>query len=162
MQKFPMTAEGLARLEDELRHLKSNERPAVIRAIAEARTHGDLSENAEYHAAREKQGLLQAKADQLKADLARSVVLTPEIVRTDAVSVGTRVRLKDADGHDVAYTLLGPPDTDPGAGIINYLTPLGQVLMGRKAGEDVTLEVDGEVRHLRILEIQNALVGAER
>lgn len=162
LRQIYMTAEGQARLKAEYERIAHHEIPENSREIARAREFGDLRENAEYHAAREKQGLLQAKADQLKADLARSVVLTPEIVRTDAVSVGTRVRLKDADGHDVAYTLLGPPDTDPGAGIINYLTPLGQVLMGRKAGEDVTLEVDGEVRHLRILEIQNALVGAER
>lgn len=157
-----MTAQGQERLKADYDRISNEELPENAREIARAREFGDLRENAEYHAAREKQSLLQAKADLIKGELARSVVLTPEVVRTDAVSVGTRVRLRDAEGHEVSYTLLGPPDTDPASGIINYLTPLGQVLMGRKTGEDVTLEVDGSVRHLSILEIQNALAPAAR
>ena len=101
--------------------------------------------------------MLQAKADSLKSDLNRAVAITSAIVRTDAVSVGARVRLRDAGGQDVTYTLLGPPDADVSKGIINYLTPLGQALMGQATGEKVRLDVEGEVRELEVLEIQNGM-----
>jgi len=152
-----MTAQGQSRLKEEYERITSVEMPENAREIARAREFGDLRENAEYHAAREKQALLQAKADAIKSDLARAVVLTPEVVRMDAVSVGTRVKLRDPEGHGHAYTLLGPPDIDPGRGVINYLTPLGQALMGARPGDHVKLEVDGSVRELEVLGIENGL-----
>jgi transcription elongation factor GreA len=152
-----MTAPGQARLKEEYERITSVEMPDNAREIARAREFGDLRENAEYHAAREKQALLQAKADSIKSDLARAVLITPEVVRMDAVSVGTRVKLRDREGQGHAYTLLGPPDIDPARGVINYLTPLGQALMGARPGDHVKLEVDGAVRELEVLGIENGL-----
>jgi transcription elongation factor GreA len=152
-----MTADGLARLRAEYERLVNEALPSNAAEIARAREFGDLSENAEYHAAREKQSLLQAKADALKVDLTRAVVIKPDIVRVDAVSVGSRVRLRDASGRELTYTLFGPPDADVGRGVINYLTPLGQALMGQAAGDHVRLDIDGEVRELEVLGVENGL-----
>lgn len=152
-----MTAEGIERWRAELDQIKNTDIPENAKEIARAREFGDLSENAEYHAAREKASLLQAKADALGGDLARAVAIQPEIIRTDAVSVGSRVRLKDGGGEELTYTLFGPPDTDVANGVINYLTPLGQALMGQGPGDRVTLDVDGDVRELEVLEIQSGL-----
>ena len=105
----------------------------------------------------EKQSLLQAKLDVLKSDLARAVELKSDVVRVDAVSVGCRVRLRDSDGDEVTYVLLGPPDADVKQGVINYLTPLGQALMGQSEGDTCSLEVDGGTRELTVLGIENSL-----
>ncbi|MDJ0521816.1 MAG: GreA/GreB family elongation factor [Planctomycetota bacterium] len=152
-----MTSAGMERWRSELDQIKNVEIPENAKEIARAREFGDLSENAEYHAAREKASLLQAKADALGSDLARAVAIQPEIVRTDAVSVGSRVRLRDGGGEELTYTLFGPPDTDVANGVINYLTPLGQALMGRGPGEHVKLDVDGDTRDLEVLSIENGL-----
>ncbi len=152
-----MTAGGMERWRGDFDRITNDEMPANRKEIARAREFGDLSENAEYHAAREKQSLLQAKADELKANLARAVVIKPDIIRTDAVSVGSRVRLKDGAGDEITYTLLGPPDADLSKGIINYQTPLGQALMGQAAGESVRLEIGGEVRELEVLAIESGM-----
>ena len=152
-----MTAEGIVRWREEFDRITNEEMPENAKEIARAREFGDLKENAEYHAAREKQSLLQAKADELKSNLARAVAIKPEIIRTDAVSVGSRVRLKDSDGKEVTYTLYGPPDADVARGIINYMTPLGQALMGQSRGDSVRLDIEGEVRELEVLEIENSM-----
>ncbi|MDA1196118.1 MAG: GreA/GreB family elongation factor [Planctomycetota bacterium] len=152
-----MTPEGMERWRADYNRIVNDEMPLNAREIARAREFGDLSENAEYHAAREKQSLLQAKADDLKSNLARAVPIKPEIVRTDAVSVGSRVRLREPSGEVLTYTLYGPPDADVAAGIINYQTPLGQALMGQSPGAVVRLDVSGEVRELEVLAIENGL-----
>lgn len=156
-QHVYMTARGLARLRAEHDQIVNVDLPANSAEIARAREFGDLSENAEYHAAREKHSLLEAKAKTLKADLARAVEIKPEIVRVDAVSVGSRVRLRDPRGSEITYTLFGPPDADVSRGVISYLTPLGQALMGRTPGDHVRLDIDGEVRELEVLGIENGL-----
>src|ERR1700746_3983264 len=104
-----MTGPGLQRLNDELRQLKAEERPSIIRRIAEARAHGDLSENAEYHAAREDQGMLQARIDRAKDHLARAVVIDPSSLPKDTVVFGARVRVKDLDSGEVEDLTLGGP-----------------------------------------------------
>jgi len=151
-----MTTGGIDSLKAHRQTLENDEMPANRAEIARAREFGDLKENAEYHAAREKQGLLQAKLDQLKSDIARAVPITSDMVSSDSVSVGTRVRLKDGD-HELTYTLFGPPDMDMDKGIINYMTPLGQALMGTKVGDAVRLDVEGAVRELEVLGIENGL-----
>ncbi|MCA9556733.1 MAG: transcription elongation factor GreA, partial [Myxococcales bacterium] len=143
-----MTEGGLERLQAELEQLRNVEMPANRAEIARAREFGDLKENAEYHAAREKQGLLEAKSRQLESDVARAKILTADIVRTDAVSVGSQVDVRDTDGHVRTYTLLGPPDADPGRGILNYQTPLAQALMGQSRGDSSRIEIDGSVREV--------------
>lgn len=156
IQRIYMTRVGLERLRAEVDRISNVEMPANAAEIARAREFGDLRENAEYHAAREKQSLLQAKADALRGDLARAVPITTEIVRTDAVSVGCRVKVRDQAGRENTYVLWGPPDVDVERGIINYLTPLGKALMGSKPGQSVRVDVDGDVRNLQIVAIDTA------
>ncbi len=151
-----MTSAGIEALKTERKRIENDEMPTNRAEIARAREFGDLKENAEYHAAREKQGMLQAKVDQLKSDLARAVAITKDMVSSDSVSVGTKVRLKDGD-HELTYTLFGPPDTDVEQGIINYMTPLGQALMGTKVGDAVKLDIEGSVRELEVLGIESGL-----
>ena len=152
-----MTETGLQRLRDELRQLTEEEIPTNRKEIARAREFGDLKENAEYHAAREKQGMLEAKSRQIESDVARAKIIQPDIVRTDAVSVGSRVAVRDADGSTQTYTLLGPPDADLSKGILNYQTPLARALMGRRPGESVRLKIADAVREVEILSIENGL-----
>ncbi len=159
LDRIYMTPEGMARLRAERDKIVNEEMPANAQEIARAREFGDLSENAEYHAAREKQGLLQARADVMNGELARALPLTADLVRTDAVTVGSRVHLKSPNGEHATYTLLGPPDVDVKRGIINYLTPLAQALMGRRPGEHVRVALEGGNRDFQILEIENGLVG---
>ncbi len=152
-----MTDEGLAKLKAEQKQLENEDMPKNRAEIARAREFGDLKENAEYHAAREKQGMLEAKLEILRSDIARAVPITSDIVRTEAVSVGTRVKLKDSDGSIVTYTLLGPPDAELDKGIINYQTPIAQAMMGQRVGDPVRLDVDGAVRELTVLSIESSL-----
>jgi transcription elongation GreA/GreB family factor len=160
-QEIYMTAAGIEKLRRDHDRIVNEEMPANQAEIARAREFGDLSENAEYHAAREKQALLLAKSNDLKNQIAMAREIRPEIVRTDAVTVGTRVRLRDAEGREVSYALLGPADADVSRHVINYQTPLGQSLMGRKPGDTVTLEM-GEDRHVyHVLGIESALGAPE-
>jgi len=152
-----MTAAGLERLRKENDKILHEDMPANAAEIQRAREFGDLSENAEYHAAREKQGMLLARSTMLKTMIALARPIRSEIVQTDTVSVGSKVRLRDAAGVEVQYTLLGPPDVDVARQVINYQTPLGQSLMGRKQGETVTLEVMGDTHAYTVLEIANGV-----
>ncbi len=156
-QEVYMTAAGIERLKREYDRLVHEEMPQNQAEIARAREFGDLSENAEYHAAREKQGMLLARSNALQNMIALAREIRPEIVRTDAVSVGTRVRLRDRDGADVSYALLGPADVDVAKNVINYQTPLGQSLMGKKKGDVVSLDLMGETHTYEVLEISAAL-----
>lgn len=157
VQQIYMSAAGIKRMRADLAHLENEVMPENRAEIARAREFGDLKENAEYHAAREKQGMLEAQATSMKADLQRAVEITPAIVAGDAVSVGARVKLKDGTGEEITYTLFGPPDVDVKSGVINYMTPLGQALMGTKTGDQVRLEIDGQVRELEVLAFESAV-----
>ena len=141
MQKFPMTAEGLARLEEELKQLKSEERPAIIRAIAEARAHGDLSENAEYHAAKERQGQVEATIADLEDRMSRAQIIDPTTLSGDRIVFGATVTLLDEDDKLVKYQIIGPYETDAKAGRISYASPLGKALIGRKVDEEIEVTV---------------------
>ncbi len=152
-----VTAAGIEKMRREYDKIVNEEMPANAAEIQRAREFGDLSENAEYHAAREKQGMLQARSNMIKSTLSLSREIRPEIIRTDAVSVGCRVRLRDPAGKEVVYTLLGPADIDVKRGIINYQTPLGQSLMGKRPGETVNLEVMGDKHTFEVLEIASGL-----
>ena len=152
-QPIYMTAPGIEKLKRELDRILHEEMPSNASEIQRAREFGDLSENAEYHAAREKQAMLTARSEMIKGQLALAREIRPEIVRTDAVSVGSRVRLRDAAGTEVTYTLLGPADVDVDNNVINYQTPLARTLMGRKPGETVTLELLGDTHTYQVLSI---------
>src|SRR3546814_7934069 len=132
MIKIPMTAEGFLRLEEELKHLKSIERPAVIRAIAEAREHGDLSENAEYHAARERQSFIEGRLGELEDKIARAEVIDPKKLSGKQVMFGATVTLVDEDTDEKAkYQIVGPDESDISSGRISISSPLARALIGK-------------------------------
>ncbi|OHC82575.1 MAG: transcription elongation factor GreA [Rhodospirillales bacterium RIFCSPLOWO2_12_FULL_67_15] len=138
MDKFPMTPEGLARLEDELRRLKIDERPAVIRAIAAAREHGDLSENAEYHAARERQGFIEGRVAELEDIVSRAEVIDASKLSGDVVRFGATVMLADLDTDaETNYRVVGSHEADIAEGRISITSPLGRALIGKTIGDTV-------------------------
>ena len=140
MDKFPMTPEGLARLEDELRRLKIDERPAVIRAIAAAREHGDLSENAEYHAARERQGFIEGRVAELEDIVSRAEVIDASKLSGDVVRFGATVMLADLDTDaETNYRVVGSHEADIAEGRISITSPLGRALIGKTIGDTVEL-----------------------
>ncbi len=157
MQKFPMTAPGLQRLEEELRQLKSVERPAIIRAIAEARTHGDLSENAEYHAARERQSFIEGRIGELEDIVSAAEVIDPSTLSGDQVKFGAHVRLIDEETEkESAYQIVGTHEADIKQGRLSVSSPLAKALIGKKVGDAVSVPAPGGDRSYEILEIRFA------
>ncbi|MFH5924867.1 transcription elongation factor GreA [Roseomonas xinghualingensis] len=151
MQKFPMTAEGLARLEDELRILRAEERPAVIRAIAEAREHGDLSENAEYHAAREKQSFIEGRIADLESVIPSVEVIDVSRLSGDQVRFGARVTIVDEETEEKkTYRIVGAYEADMKNGSISISSPLAKALIGRKVGDSVEVPAPGGSRSVEI------------
>ncbi len=151
VQKFPMTAEGLARLEEELRVLRVEERPAVIRAIAEAREHGDLSENAEYHAAREKQSFIEGRIADLESVIPSVEVIDVSKLAGDQVRFGARVTVVDEETEDEkTYRIIGAYEADMKTGSISISSPLAKALIGRKVGDSVEVPAPGGARSVEI------------
>jgi transcription elongation factor GreA len=151
-----MTKSGYERLQDELKRLKAEERPAIVREIEAARAHGDLSENAEYHAAKEKQGHVEARIRQLEDKLARAQVIEPAGQPVDKVRFGLTVDLEDADtGERVTYTILGEDEADVSNGTISVRSPVARALLGKGAGDFVTVQIPKGTREFQILEIRN-------
>src|SRR5215467_5413075 len=134
VQRTPMTRQGYDHLKSELERLKRIERPAITRAIAEARAHGDLSENAEYHAAREKQGFTEARINELEAKLGTAEVLEAP-TSGDRVTFGSTVRLVDGDGKETCYQIVGSDEADPAKGRISIMAPLARTLIGKRVGD---------------------------
>jgi transcription elongation factor GreA len=154
MEKNPITKQGLEKLRADLKHLKKVERPKNIRAIKEARSHGDISENAEYHAAKERQGFLEAKINELKAVISVSEVITVEDGPTDQVVFGRTVLLYNIQtDEEVTYQLLGPYESEPENGKISVKSPLGQGLIGRRVGDEVKVRTPRGIQEFEILEI---------
>ena len=151
MQKFPMTAEGLARLEEELKVLKGEERPAIIRAIAEARAHGDLSENAEYHAARERQSFIEGRIAELEGVIPSVEVIDVSRLSGDKVLFGARVTIVDEESEDEkTYRIVGQYEADMKNGSISVTSPLAKALMGKKVGDAVEVPAPGGARSVEI------------
>jgi len=141
MDKVPMTPGGLRALEEELRELKSVERPAVIKAIAEARTHGDLSENAEYTAARERQSFIEGRILELEDIIARADVIDVSKLAGKIVKFGATVKLADEDtDEEVRYQIVGPYEADLNKGRISITAPLGRALIGKTVGDTVEVQ----------------------
>jgi transcription elongation factor GreA len=151
--KVPMLEEGHRKLTDELRRLR-NERPAIVEAIEAARAHGDLSENAEYHAAKEHQGHVEANIADLEDRLSRAMVIDPTSLSGDKVVFGATVTLKDEDGKKVKYQLVGQTEADAKHGRISYNSPLGRALIGREVGEDVEVSAPSGDRYYEIKKIE--------
>jgi transcription elongation factor GreA len=150
IQRTPMTRPGHERLRAELERLKRVERPAITKAIAEARAHGDLSENAEYHAAREKQGMTEARIKDLEAMLGTAEVIEPPTAG-DRITFGSTVRLEDESGKEVTYQIVGSEESDPTRGRISILAPLARTLIGRKVGDTVTAQLPAGKKTFQIL-----------
>jgi transcription elongation factor GreA len=150
IQRTPMTRPGFERLRDELERLKRVDRPAIIKAIAEARAHGDLSENAEYHAAREKQSFTEGRITELEGKVGNAEVIEPPTTG-DRVTFGSTVRLEDEEGKEVRYQIVGSDEADPPAGRISVMAPLARTLIGKKVGDTVTAQLPGGKKTFEIL-----------
>jgi transcription elongation factor GreA len=151
VQKFPMTAEGLARLEEELRRLKTEERPAVIRAIAEARAHGDLSENAEYHAARERQSFIEGRIAELESIIPSVEVIDTSRFSGDQVRFGAFVTIVDEETEEEkTYRIVGAFEADMKQGSISMSSPLAKALLGKRVGDSVEVPAPGGPRSVEI------------
>ena len=154
VNKVPITREGLERLREELRHILTVERPRNIKAIEEARSHGDLSENAEYHAAKERQSLLGAKISELEMAINTSEVIEIDDLRGEKIVFGTKVELESlVNGHKVTYQLMGPYESDPESGKISVISPLGKALIGKEEGDIVKIKTPGGTQEFEVLEI---------
>ena len=154
MEKILITRAGHTALSDELKTLKSVERPAVIQAIAEAREHGDLSENAEYHAAREKQGFIEGRVKELESVLGRSEVIDPAKL-SGTVKFGATVKLVDEDtDEERTYHIVGEPEADIEQGRLNIKSPLARALIGKDEGDSVEVRTPGGDKSYEILSIE--------
>ena len=154
MEKIPMTRAGFDQLDEELRVLRSDERPAVIREIAEAREHGDLSENAEYHAAREKQSLLEGRIKELEAIISRAEVIDPTRL-SGSIKFGATVTLVDEDNDEErTYQIVGEAEADLERGLLNMRSPLARALIGKDEGDSVEVVTPGGGKSYEILTIR--------
>ena len=152
--KVPMLAEGHLKLETEVRQLKKFERPAIIEAIESARAHGDLSENAEYHAAKERQGQVEAMIADMEDQLSRAIVIDPMSLSGDKVVFGATVTLLDEEDKPVCYQLVGKVEADATNGRISYNSPLGRALIGRVKGEEVEVSTPSGERYYEISKVE--------
>lgn len=152
--RVPMTKEGHQLLHAELKKLKFTERPMVIQAISEARAHGDLSENAEYHAAKEKQSFIEGRINEIGDKLARAQVIETENLSTDKVVFGATVSVADVDsGEEAKYRIVGVDEADLKAGKISVTSPVARALIGHSVGDSVKVKVPSGVREYEILKI---------
>lgn len=149
MSAIPMTVRGKTKLDEELKHLKSFERPKVIQEIATARAHGDLSENAEYDAAKEKQAFIEGRIKEIEDKLARAQVVDPKEIRTDRIVFGATIQLKDLDSEEIKnYSIVGSDESDIKAGMISIESPVARQLLNKKEGDSVTVRVPkGEIEY---------------
>lgn len=152
--KVPMLAEGHRKLSEQVRHLKNVERPAVVEAIEAARAHGDLSENAEYHAAKERQGHIEATIADLEDQLSRAMVIDPTTLSGKKVVFGATVTLVDEDKKTVKYQLVGQSEAEAKDGKISYNSPLGRALIGREVGEEVEFSTPSGDRYYKIAKVE--------
>jgi transcription elongation factor GreA len=155
MEKIPMTPEGYARLEGELKHLKAVERPAVIKAIAEARDHGDLSENAEYHAARERQSFIEGRVAELEDKIARAEVIDVTKLSGKVIKFGAKVTLADEDsGDESTYQIVGAEEADVEKGRLSVTSPLARALIGKQTGDSVEVTTPRGSKAYEIIKVR--------
>ena len=154
VDKMPMLAEGYEKLQVQVRHLKTVERPQVIDAIEEARAHGDLSENAEYHAAKERQGQIESQIADIEDRLSRAMVIDPATLSGDKVIFGATVSLLDEDDKEIVYQIVGETEADAKVGRISYSSPLGRALIGRTVGDEVEFSAPSGDRYFEIAKIE--------
>ena len=154
MDKLPMTAEGLKSLEDELRRLRGEERPAVIKAIEVAREHGDLSENAEYHAARDRQSFIEGRLAELEDMISRADVIDPKTLSGKIVRFGATVKLADEDTDEESlYQIVGSHEADVESGRLSLTSPLARALIGKTVGDSVEVTTPGGSKSYEVLRV---------
>lgn len=156
MKRAPITLRGADKLRAELRKLKTEDRPGVIRAIADARSHGDLSENAEYAAAREQQGFIEGRIHEIEWRLAHAHVIDPAALPpTGKVVFGATVDLEDEKGARVTYQIVGDDEADIREGLISVNSPIARALVGKQAGEEVEVATPGGTKSFEIVDVRN-------
>ncbi len=152
MNKYPMTVRGAELLRAELQKLKSNDRPQVIQAIAEARAHGDIKENAEYHAAKEQQGFIEGRIKELEGKLSNLQVI--DVTTIDAkgkIVFGSTVELLDLQvNKEITYKIVGEDEADIGAGLISYSSPIARALIGKEEGDEISFAAPGGEKHYEV------------
>ncbi len=155
MEKFPLTRPGYESLQEELRHLKQIERPEVIKAIEEARKHGDLSENAEYHAAREKQGFIEGRIKELEFKIGRAEIIDVSKLSGDTVKFGATVKIVDEDtDEEKTFQVVGEEESDITKGKLSVASPLAKALIGKKKGDSVEVKAPKGSKYYEILTIK--------
>lgn len=155
MEKIPMTATGYSALQEEFKRLTSVERPRIIQAISEARSHGDLSENAEYHAAKEAQGMNEARIAELEEKINRAEVIDVSKLSGDTVKFGAKVTLVDEDTEkETSYQIVGEIEGDVRSGRLSITSPIARALIGKKVGDSVEVTTPGGARSYEILKIK--------
>ena len=155
MQRVPMTARGFSLLEKELKHLKNVERMSVIQAISSARALGDLSENAEYHAAKERQGFIEGRIAELEAKLSLAEVIEVSKLTGDTVRFGASIKLRDEDTDEVSlYQIVGVDEADIKAGLLSISAPLARGVIGKKKGECVEINTPGGSKSYEIISVE--------
>ena len=154
MEKVPMTEQGYATMQEEVKFMKSEERPRIIRAIEEARAHGDLSENAEYHAAKEAQGWNETRIQELEDKLSRAEVIDPTKLSGETVKFGAKLTLIDEDSEaEVKYQIVGEFEADVKKGKISISSPIARALIGKKKGDTVEVNTPGGGRSYEIMKV---------
>jgi transcription elongation factor GreA len=154
MERIPFTKEGLEKVKEDLTRLQRVDRPENIRAIEEARAHGDLSENAEYHAAKERQSFIEGRIIELRGVIGKAEVIEVDDGSSDRAVFGNIVLLYDLKtDQEVKYQLLGPYESEPEKGILSVASPLGQALIGGRAGDEISVNTPGGIQEFEILEI---------
>ena len=156
MNKVPMTIRGANLLRDELKKLKSEDRPSVIQAIAEARAHGDLKENAEYHAAKDQQGFIEARIKDIEAKLSNTQVI--DVTTVDAkgkVVFGSTVKLLDMQtDSEIVYTIVGEDEADIKTGLISYTSPIARAMIGKNEGDEISFSAPGGEKYYEVIEVR--------
>jgi len=147
-----MTRQGFERLQQELDQLRREERPRIIKAIAEARAHGDLSENAEYHAAKERQGFVEGRIRELEVKVGAAEVIEPPR-DGERITFGSTVLLKGTDGKEVKYQIVGSDEAEPATGRISILSPLARTLIGKEVGDEVKVQAPGGAKTYEVLAV---------
>jgi len=154
VQRIPLTPEGFRKIQEELQKLVKVDRPSNIKAIAEARAHGDLSENAEYHAAKEQQSFLEGKIKELKSKIALAQVIDPSKIRQSSVAFGAKVKVLDIEAdEEYIFMLVGPEEADVKQGKISLSSPVGKALIGKEVGDTAIIKAPARTIEYEILEI---------
>lgn len=155
MKKVPITLAGVEKLRQELQNLKAVERPNVVAAIAEARSHGDLSENAEYDAAKEKQAFIEGRIKEIESKLSNAQIIDPKTINADGRCVfGATVELEDENGNSVIYQIVGEDEADIKNGKISVTSPVARALIGKYSGDTAQVQAPGGMREYEIVEIK--------